>query len=68
MPDMGGIELIAELRRQDASVPVLVMTGHAGQEEAEKALRSGAATVLHKPLDFRMLREAIEACGVRQEP
>jgi two-component system response regulator FixJ len=64
MPDMGGIELLQELRRRGVSVPVVVVTGHAGEDEAAKALQSGAAAVLQKPLDLRALRQTIEDCGL----
>lgn len=63
MPDMGGIELIREIRRHSSDVPVILITGHAGEEEAEKALSCGAATVVHKPVDFKMLRKRIDELG-----
>jgi DNA-binding NtrC family response regulator len=62
MPDMGGLELIRQIRGRSTDVRVLVMTGHAGEAEAEKALGRGAAAVLHKPLDFKTLRKSIDEC------
>jgi DNA-binding NtrC family response regulator len=64
MPDLGGIELLRRLRERDVNVPVVVVTGHAGEDEAAKALTSGASAVLQKPLDLRVLRRTIEDCGV----
>ncbi|MFI5372434.1 MAG: sigma-54-dependent transcriptional regulator [Candidatus Eisenbacteria bacterium] len=46
-----GIALVAELRRLDASLPVIVMTAWGSVEGAVAAVRSGAREYVQKPWD-----------------
>ncbi len=59
MPGLDGLELLAELRRRDARMPVIVMTAHVSVEYAVSALRSQADEFLTKPLDNARLIEAV---------
>lgn len=59
MPGLSGLELLAELRRMDPSVPVVVMTAHVSVEYAVSALRAQADEFLTKPLDNGKLVEAV---------
>lgn len=62
MPRMGGLEALLEIRKRNATVPILVVTGY--PRDAEVALQRGAAKVLHKPLHLHELeREVREAMG-----
>ncbi len=49
MPEMGGMEFLAELRRQKPEIPVVILTGFGRREDAIKALRLGASNFLLKP-------------------
>lgn len=60
MPGMDGLALMAHLRESLPQVPVVLLTGHAGVEEAREALRLGAAAYLHKPCDLDELLECFE--------
>lgn len=51
MPEMDGIELLAEVRKRRSWLPVLVVTGYADVPMAVRALRAGAADFVEKPLD-----------------
>ncbi len=49
MPEMGGMELLAELRRDKPEIPVVILTGFGRREDAIEALRLGASNFLLKP-------------------
>ena len=49
MPGLDGLELLAELRRDDPLLPVIVMTAHVSVEYAVSALRAPAAAVRPQP-------------------
>lgn len=51
MPGMTGLDLLMHLRKQGVGTPVIVITGQGDAMLKEKALRAGAATMLHKPVD-----------------
>lgn len=59
MPGLDGLELLAELRRTDPFVPVIVMTAHVSVEYAVSALRAQADEFLTKPLDNARLVESV---------
>ena len=48
MPDMDGLELVAEVRRLHPLVPVVLMTARGNEEKAVRALRAGAASYVPK--------------------
>jgi DNA-binding NtrC family response regulator len=56
MPDMTGLELLREIKRQDSSMEVVVMTGYPGIASAIEALKEGASEYLQKPLILEELR------------
>lgn len=51
MPGMSGIELLAEIRRRDPGLPVVLVTGHGDVPLAVAAMRSGAHDFVTKPYD-----------------
>ena len=58
MPDMSGRQLAEAIKEIDPAVPVIIMTGFAGSEEARAAAGSVEA-VLGKPVTPLKLREAL---------
>lgn len=60
MPGMDGMELLAEVRRQDSEVPYLIITGYANIDNAIEALRLGATDFIKKPFDMDELRVLLE--------
>ncbi|MBB1075120.1 response regulator transcription factor [Rhodoferax sp. 4810] len=58
MPLMDGLELQRQLALQD-DVPLLLMSGSSGAEEAVTAFRAGALDFLIKPIDADVLLTAI---------
>lgn len=52
MPVMGGLELLANIRREHPSTDVAVITGHLEVEYAIQALKNGAFDYFKKPFRF----------------
>lgn len=57
---MTGFELQASLTALDLKLPVVFISGHADQAMEELAVRAGAITLLHKPIDAERLLALIE--------
>jgi DNA-binding NtrC family response regulator len=56
MPDMSGLDLLREIRKQDESIEVVMMTGYPTIASAVQALKEGAYDYLSKPLILDELR------------
>jgi DNA-binding NtrC family response regulator len=56
MPDMSGLELLREVKKQDESIEVVMMTGYPTIASAVQALKEGAYDYLSKPLILDELR------------
>lgn len=52
MPNMDGLEVLAELHRRNWSRPVVVFSGFSNQTMVDKALALGAAGYVKKGLDI----------------
>jgi DNA-binding NtrC family response regulator len=57
MPEMSGLELLEQIRKQWPWVQVVILTGFGGVKEAVEAIQMGAADFLQKPFE----NETIEA-------
>jgi DNA-binding NtrC family response regulator len=60
MPEMDGIELLAEVKRRDPDTPVVVITAHGSVERAVTAMKTGAVDFLEKPFRREVLLLAVE--------
>ena len=61
MPVMSGQELLRQIRRQSARLPVVIITAHDTAATRDECISAGAAAYLRKPLDDRLLLNAISA-------
>jgi CheY-like chemotaxis protein len=61
MPGMTGTELAIALHEIRPDVPVILMTGYAGEVRADRQQAAGIGEVLRKPI----LSEAISRCLAR---
>jgi two-component system nitrogen regulation response regulator NtrX len=52
MPGMDGIETLKEIKRNNAFIQVIIITGHGTVETAVKATKLGAFDLIEKPLSF----------------
>ena len=59
MPGMGGEEALAEIKKIDPKVQVIMLTGHGGIESARKSLSRDAFDYLAKPCDLDRLTARI---------
>lgn len=59
LPDMDGLEVLAAIRKQSSSLPVVIMTAHGSEAIAVKALTAGATNYLIKPIGRRDLLAAL---------
>ena len=59
MPGMSGLDLQAELVRRHLHIPVIVLSAHADVAIAVRAMRSGALSVLEKPVNEQELIDLI---------
>jgi FixJ family two-component response regulator len=62
MPGMSGFEVLAQLRGR---LPVVVITGHDTPEAEARSLAGGAAAYLRKPVNDRVLLDAVTAAIAR---
>jgi two-component system response regulator FixJ len=60
MPGMSGLELQRQLSRQQAELPVIIMTGHADVPMAVEAMRVGAIDFIEKPFAADVLFRSVE--------
>jgi FixJ family two-component response regulator len=56
-----GLDLQDELRRRDALLPIIVLTGHGNVPTSVRALKAGAVDFLQKPVPPKVLLERIRA-------
>jgi DNA-binding NtrC family response regulator len=61
MPGMTGLEMLPKVKEMRPEVPVIMITAYGDAETRRKALASGAADILTKPIDFAALREEIDS-------
>ena len=59
MPEMNGLELVAELKARGVTLPVIVITGHGDVPLAVEAMKSGVCDFLEKPFSDDALLGAI---------
>lgn len=61
MGQMSGPELHAELNRRGSQLPIIYLTGHGDIPMSVRAMKSGAADFLTKPVDGAALLERVQA-------
>jgi DNA-binding NtrC family response regulator len=71
LPRMGGLELLAAIRRQNAHVPVVMMTAFGSVETAVESMKAGATDFLLKPFSLdhlmQVVSKALEVRALRDE-
>lgn len=61
MPDINGMELFARLKEIGATIPVIIVTGHADVALAVKAMKQGAFDFIEKPYNDGQMLERIQS-------
>lgn len=71
LPGMDGLELVSLIRRQNALLPVVVMTAFGTIENAVEAMKAGAVDFLLKPFSLdhltAVVAKALEVSALRDE-
>ncbi len=71
MPRMDGLEALAEIRKRDPDLPVVMISGHGTVATAVEATRLGAFDFMEKPLErdrvLLVLRNALERRRLEEE-
>ena len=71
LPNMDGLQLLGLIRRQNAQVPVVVMTAFGSIETAVEAMKAGAIDFLLKPFSLdhlmQVIHKALEVRDLRDE-
>ncbi len=55
MPEMSGLDLFLEIRKQDQTIPVIFLTAYGTIPDAVTAVKAGAVDYISKPFDGKML-------------
>jgi DNA-binding response OmpR family regulator len=58
--ELSGVDVLRQIRQLNPSCPVIIITGHASDDEIAELRDLGATDVLQKPLLLTRLTEAIE--------
>lgn len=66
MPDIDGLQLFDYIRRQDADLPVILMTGHGDIPMAVKAIQDGAYDFITKPFATDRLVQSIRRAAEKR--
>lgn len=68
---LDGLELLAEIKRRDPSIPVLMISGHGNLDTAVAAIRQGAADFIEKPFEagklLHLVARATETDRLKRE-
>lgn len=59
MPEMGGLELCREVRRQNLTAKIIILTGYLSGEARVELQSMGVAHILKKPIEIEELLDAI---------
>jgi DNA-binding response OmpR family regulator len=63
MPNMNGFELLASIKRKNASMPVIMLTTLDKDVHIEKAKKLGADFYIVKPFTKEKIEEALKSIG-----
>jgi DNA-binding NtrC family response regulator len=66
LPDINGLEVLAQLRKLDEHIKVIMMTGESDVQVAVSAMKAGAYDYLSKPLVLKELRMLLEKAAGQQ--
>jgi two-component system chemotaxis response regulator CheY len=61
MPEMDGLEFVGNVRGQNPSIPILMVTTNAAKEDIVAALQAGVNNYVVKPFTPDTLKEKIES-------
>jgi len=66
MPEMGGVQVLSEIKKIDPQAEVIIMTGYASVDTAKEIMKLGAYDYVLKPYSVEELMDKIEAAHDRK--
>ena len=66
LPGPDGVTVLRQIRERHPFLPVVLITGHASQEQVQEAWQLGVTDILRKPWALKCLGEAIAAVAATQ--
>ncbi|MBU0729821.1 MAG: response regulator [Proteobacteria bacterium] len=66
MPDMDGMDVLANIKLFDPSIEVIMLTGHGGDPEGVGAKKGGAFEYIMKPIDIAELMVKINQAAAQR--
>ncbi len=66
MPDMNGLDVLAEIKKHDPMVEVIMLTGHGSGAAGTTAMEKGAFSYIMKPVDLDELLELVDLAGKKR--
>jgi len=66
MPEMCGVDVLAEVRKINSEIEVIIMTGYASVDTAKEIMKLGAYDYMLKPYNIEELVEKVEAAYDRK--
>ena len=67
MPEMDGVQALAEIKKRDPQLEVIMLTGHASVDVAVEIMRLGGYEYLLKPCPIEDLMDKIDAAFERKK-
>jgi PAS domain S-box-containing protein len=69
LPEMDGFEVARRIRREESikNVFMIALTGYAGQNDIERAVKAGFNMHLAKPIDFEILKKVLNEVKVKKD-
>ena len=64
MPEMDGLQLLAEIKQRFPDLPVMMVTAYGDDEHRMRAAEHGAAEFITKPVDFDELKAQLRQLPV----
>ena len=61
LPEMSGVQVLREIRKTNASVPVIIITGETHEDLRKECERLGVYAYLSKPVNYEAMLEAIRS-------
>lgn len=61
MPDLDGLEVLANLQESNPDLAVIILTGHGSFEAGRRGMELGAYDYIMKPVDLSLLIRKIES-------
>jgi FixJ family two-component response regulator len=61
MPDINGMELHARLKEMGATIPIIIVTGHADVSMAVRAMKAGTYDFIEKPYNDALMMERVQS-------